>query len=63
MNTCQHCAAPLSTNEIAISLRLLGRDGKNLRCRDCLAKELKVTPEVIDRKIRQFKEMGCPLFV
>jgi biotin operon repressor len=63
METCPHCAAVLTTNEIAISLRLLGRDGKNLRCRDCLAKELKVSPEIIDRKIRQFRDMGCPLFV
>ncbi len=63
MQLCQHCAAVLTTNEIGISLRLLGRDGKNLRCRDCLAKELKVDPEIIDRKIQQFREMGCPLFV
>ena len=63
MQVCQHCAKALSTNEIGISMRLLGRDGRALFCRECLAKELKVDPELIDRKIEQFKKMGCPLFV
>jgi len=63
MQVCQHCAKALSTNEIGISMRLLGRDGRSLFCRECLAKELKIEPELIDRKIEQFKKMGCPLFV
>ena len=63
MQVCKNCSKSLSTNEIGISMRLLGRDGKNLFCRECLAKELKVSPEVIDKKIEQFRAMGCPLFV
>ena len=51
MRSCQQCSAVLTTNEIGISLRLLGRDGKNMRCRDCLAKELKVDPE--DRRVKR----------
>lgn len=63
MKTCQRCAKTLSTNEIGISMRFLGRDGKNLFCRECLAKELKISVELVDKKIEQFRQMGCPLFV
>lgn len=63
MDNCQKCGKKLSTNEIGISLRLLGRDGRRILCRECLAQELKVDPALIDRKIEQFKRMGCPLFV
>lgn len=63
MKQCPRCGKTLSTNEIGISLRLLGRDGSRLLCRECLAAELKVEPDVIDQKIRQFKNQGCPLFV
>ncbi len=63
MSCCHHCEKKLHTNEIAISMRLLGKDGRCLLCRDCLAAQFKVEPEVIDRKIQQFKALGCPLFV
>ena len=63
MSHCQHCGATLSTNEVGISLRLLGRDGRRLLCRECLAAEFEVDPQLIDRKIEQFKALGCPLFV
>lgn len=63
MDNCQNCAKKLSTNEIGISLRLLGRDGSRILCRECLAQDLKIDPAIIDRKIEQFKRQGCPLFV
>lgn len=63
MTTCQFCDKALSTNEIGISMRLLGRDGKRLLCRECLARNLNVDPQLIDKKIEQFKKLGCPLFV
>ena len=63
MSQCRNCGSELTTNEIGISLRLLGRDGSRLMCRGCIADALQVEPETIDRKIRQFKEQGCPLFV
>lgn len=63
MENCQTCSKKLSTNEIGISLRLLGRDGRKLLCRECLAQDLKIDPALIDRKIEQFKSQGCPLFV
>ena len=63
MQQCEYCAQKLSTNEIGISLRLLGKDGHKLLCRSCLAKEFHVDVEIIDKKIQQYRELGCPLFV
>ncbi len=63
MSNCQNCTKTISTNEVGISLRLLGRDGRRILCRECLSQELKVDPQLIDRKIEQFKRQGCPLFV
>ena len=63
MEKCQICTKALTTNEIGISLRLLGRDGSRILCRECLAQELKIDPALIDRKIQQFRSQGCPLFV
>ncbi len=63
MHSCECCEKALQTNEIGISLRLLGRDGRRFLCRECLAKEFHVDVEVVDRKIEQFKAQGCPLFI
>lgn len=63
MRQCQTCNRELTTNEIGISMRLLGKDGKRLLCRQCLAQELNVDIAVIEKKIQQYKKMGCPLFV
>lgn len=63
MSRCRDCEKELTTNEIGISIRLMSRDGKLLLCRQCLSQELKVAPEIIDKKIDQFRQMGCPLFV
>lgn len=63
MEQCLNCKQALSTNEIGISCRLLGKDGKRLLCRQCLARELNVDAAIIDKKIDQYKKMGCPLFV
>ena len=63
MSNCQRCQALLSTNEIAISLRLLGRDGRTLLCRQCLAQKFQVDEEIIDQKIQHYRAQGCPLFI
>ncbi len=63
MHCCEYCQKTLSTNEIGISLRLLGRDGRKFLCRVCIAAEFEVDPAIIDKKIQQFKSQGCPLFV
>lgn len=63
MRNCCDCGTKLSTNEIAISLRLLGRATERVLCTACLARQLRVDRELIERKIEQFRALGCPLFV
>ena len=52
----------LSRIEIAINKKLLGDNGGNFYCLDCLAEYLEVTPQDILDKIEEFKEEGCTLF-
>lgn len=52
----------LSLNEIGINKKLLGDNGGNFYCLDCLAEYLEVTPQDILDKIEEFKEEGCTLF-
>lgn len=52
----------LSRNEIGINKKLLGDNGDNFYCLDCLAEYLEVTPQDILDKIEEFKEEGCTLF-
>lgn len=62
MAYCKQCSKLLKSDEAAIYRRLIYRDAEEFLCIDCLAKELGVTPEVIEEKIRYFKEIGCTLF-
>ena len=52
----------LSRNAIGINKKLLGDNGGNFYCLDCLAEYLEVTPQDILDKIEEFKEEGCTLF-
>lgn len=52
----------LVRNEIGINKKLLGDNGNNFYCLDCLAEYLEVTPQDILDKIEEFKEEGCTLF-
>jgi len=56
------CRKTLSHNEIGAHKRLINRGAEEFLCRECLAEKFRVSPELIDEKIRQFKENGCTLF-
>lgn len=62
MANCKECEKKLTSDEAAIYRRLVHRDAEEYLCRECLAKYLGVTPEVIDLKIAYFKKIGCTLF-
>ena len=53
MATCFRCGAALSFN----------RGSTRFLCKPCLAQELNISVEAIDRKIEQFKAQGCTLFI
>ncbi|MFR6328142.1 MAG: hypothetical protein ACLUOI_04505 [Eisenbergiella sp.] len=41
----------------------MNRGSRSFLCKQCLAQKLDVTTEDIDKKIEQFKQQGCTLFV
>lgn len=53
---------PISKNEYAICIKLLGENIENFYCLDCLAQYLEVSKEDILDKIEEFKDEGCNLF-
>ncbi len=62
MTSCEKCGRPLSNDEIAIYRRLVDRRSAVYSCKDCLARKLGCDPELIDDKIRYYREHGCFLF-
>ena len=52
----------LDKDTIGINKKLLGEDGKNFYCMDCLADYLECDVQDILDKIEEFKEEGCKLF-
>ncbi len=62
MSACMRCERELSHVEISAHRKFINRGSKSFLCKSCLAKELGVTEETIDRKIQQFILQGCTLF-
>ncbi|MCI8286625.1 MAG: hypothetical protein HFH89_02975 [Lachnospiraceae bacterium] len=62
-SVCMHCGKTLTYNEIGAHRKFINRGSTTFLCRNCLAKELDVPPELIDEKIEEFKRQGCTLFV
>ena len=61
---CTHCAAFLTSNEIALYKKLISRDAENFLCLDCFASELSTTREKLEDLIERLYQMGtCSLFV
>lgn len=63
MALCASCEKTLCFNDIGATKKFLGRSCSGYLCRNCLAAKLDVAPEVIEKKIEQFKLQGCTLFV
>ena len=61
--TCRECKAVLTTDDIAIYLKLVTRGASEFLCIDCLGRELKCGREPIEQRIKYYKESGnCALF-
>lgn len=58
---CQICGKEAERESVALCGKIL--TFKETYCKDCLAKELKVSRECIDNMIRSYKDRGCPAFV
>lgn len=62
MDKCIECQRVLTNNEIGLHKRLINRGDTEYMCKQCLAEYFKVTTELLDQKIEQFKAQGCTLF-
>ncbi len=62
MTGCIRCGRALSAEDIGAHKKFLGRGSREFMCKSCLAATLKVSEELIDRKIAYFREQGCTLF-
>ena len=66
--SCSKCGkAKLNPDEIAMFYKLYGRyeekeDNRELMCKDCLCKELGITPKEYSLKVQEFRKQGCNLF-
>lgn len=63
MNVCIRCARGLSFNEIGATRKFVNRGSTAFYCKDCLAEKLGVSVRDIERKIEEFRQQGCTLFV
>ncbi len=62
MSLCAECSRELTPLEEALTKKLVSRGAAEFFCKTCLAKRFSVSEEVLDKKAREFKEMGCLLF-
>ncbi|HBL99585.1 MAG TPA: hypothetical protein DD393_02935 [Ruminococcaceae bacterium] len=62
MSNCKKCGKELSGNDIGLTKKLINRGSTDFLCIDCIAEKFDCTKELLEEKIRQFKESGCTLF-
>ena len=62
MSNCKKCGKELSGNDIGLTKKLINRGSTEFLCLDCIAEKFDCTKELLEEKIRQFKESGCTLF-
>lgn len=59
---CTACKRKMTSDEVALNWRLLGKQIGAFYCVDCLAQKLNTTPSDLKTLISRFKEMGCEYF-
>lgn len=55
MSACINCGKELEHNDIGAYKKFINRGSTRFMCRKCLAKELGVSEELINKKIEYFK--------
>lgn len=63
MPDCKQCEKKLAGDEVGLCQKLIGRMTTNFLCMDCLAAYFEVERADLEEKVRQYKELGCALFV
>ena len=63
MSCCIRCGKELNSIDIGAHKKFINRGSTEFMCKGCLANELNVPEELIDKKIEHFKKQGCTLFL
>ena len=63
MTRCIRCGKELNSIDIGAHKKFINRGSTECMCKSCLAYELNVAEELIDKKIEHFKKQGCTLFL
>lgn len=62
MNQCIKCGRELVPDEIGLHKKLINRGASEYMCLSCLAQFFHCGEELLQKKIIQFRDMGCTLF-
>jgi hypothetical protein len=61
--SCCECGKKLKKDEVALSMKMLGREIQDFFCIEHLAEVLDCPTDDLEIKIAEFKEQGCGLFL
>lgn len=62
MERCIHCGKELRSIYIGATKKFINRGSREFMCKSCLAKDLKVPEELIDKKSNTLKNRGAHCF-
>lgn len=60
--TCMCCGKKLKSLDVALSMKLYGRQITNFKCIKCIAKDFNTNTKELRKKAKEFKSDGCDLF-
>ena len=63
MPRCIRCGKELNPIDIGAYKKFIIRGSTEFMCKSCLADDLNVSEELIDKKIEYFKKQVCTLFL
>lgn len=61
-DSCCQCGRAVSPDEIGLTKKLINRGTTKWLCYGCLSRHFDVSVENLQRKVEEFREMGCLLF-
>lgn len=62
MAICERCGKGLTNDEIGLYKKMVCRSAVSFQCLPCMAEHFHCDTALLEKKIQQFKKMGCMLF-
>ncbi|GHU72187.1 hypothetical protein FACS1894184_19800 [Clostridia bacterium] len=59
---CSKCGKPLGPYDAALTRKLISRVAREYLCIQCLAEFFRVSVDLLEERIRFFRESGCTMF-